>query len=171
MAPDRCPGIFIGLGSNLGQVEDNLILAGSLLTDSGLIEIVRKSNVYYTEPIGFLEQPWFANQVLEVSIPGFWGAHDLFSRMVEVERTMGRKRTFHWGPRIIDLDLLIFHELIVNSPDLIVPHPRMRDRAFVLVPLFEISPEIVFPDGEALSETLKRLRFELDGQKIYQYQV
>jgi 7,8-dihydro-6-hydroxymethylpterin-pyrophosphokinase len=163
-------GVFIGLGSNLGNREANLREARNRLELLG-IEIVRASSNYETEPWGYANQPKFLNQVIQVEIKsdlterpnelqqhadsiGAMLARKLLSNLLKVEIEMGRQRTIANGPRIIDLDLLLFGDLILNSstgqpdlegPPIVVPHPRMHVRRFVLEPLCEIAPENIHP--------------------------
>ena len=163
--------VAIGLGSNCGDVEANL--AGAVRSLSGLegVEMQRCSFVYTTEPQGVTDQPWFGNQVLLARCdPALWGARDLRRAMLRIERDMGRVRQRRWGERIIDLDLLLFGEEVADDPELILPHPRMRERAFVLVPLLEIEPEMRLPDGERLADCLARLAYSLEEGRIRQEQ-
>jgi 2-amino-4-hydroxy-6-hydroxymethyldihydropteridine diphosphokinase len=125
---------YIGIGSNLGDRFGNVESACAALLELGCV--VRRSSLYRTAPWGNLEQPWFLNAValLETKLP----PRALLIRLLEIERELGRVRRERWGPRAIDLDLLIFDELEIDEAGLRVPHPRMRERAFVLVPLAEI---------------------------------
>ena len=161
----------IGLGSNSGDVEANLAAAVRALTGLRGMEEVRVSSVYVTEPQGVTDQPWFGNQVLFARCdPRVWGARDLLRRMLRMESEMGRVRQRRWGQRIIDLDLLLFGEEVCGDPELTLPHPRMRERAFVLVPLLEIQPEMHLPDGQRLADCLARLAYSLEGRLIRQEQ-
>ena len=136
---------YLGLGSNLGDREENLRKALSLLRDVG--EITALSSVYQTEPWGYAEQPSFLNLVCgfrtSLSPP------ELLALVQEVERRLGRVRTIRYGPRTIDVDILLYGDRIVDTPDLQIPHPRIPERAFVLAPFAEIAPDIEHP-------TLKR---------------
>jgi 2-amino-4-hydroxy-6-hydroxymethyldihydropteridine diphosphokinase len=125
---------YVGIGSNLGDRFGNVERACAAL--SGLGRVVRRSSLYRTAPWGGLEQPWFLNAValLETELP----PRALLVRLLQIERELGRVRRERWGPRAIDLDLLIFDDLEIDEAGLSVPHPRMRERAFVLVPLAEI---------------------------------
>lgn len=126
------------------------------------------SPVYLTEPQDVRGQPWFANQVVRLYCASRWTAQGLLHSLLAIERDMGRIRRQRKGPRIIDLDLLLFNDLCLDTPDLILPHPRMVDRAFVLVPLQDISPDYVFPNGKTLVDVLNSLTFTLDGRRIQQ---
>lgn len=135
------------------------------------------SPVYRTEPQGMRDQPWFANQVLQVLYNGP-GALDLLAALLGIEKDLGRVRAGEsgagsperFGPRILDLDLLLFGHEVRTAEPLILPHPRMRERAFVLVPLADLAPDLAFPDGESLAACLARLDYRVEGDRIYQGQ-
>jgi len=153
---------FIGLGSNSGDIRGNL--AGAVRALAGLegVEVERCSSIYSTQPQGVTDQPWFGNQVLRARCDSaIWGARSLLRRMLRIESEMGRVRQVRWGQRLIDLDLLLFGGEVAADPELILPHPRMRERAFVLVPLLEIEPEMHLPDGQRLADCLARLPYSL----------
>jgi len=164
---------YIGLGSNLGEPEKNLIQALSLLEEVPGLWLAAGSMVYMTDPQGMRDQPWFANQVAAVLCEPEIGPLGLLETCLGIEADMGRVRDHEtagerFGPRIIDLDLLLFGDLQIREPGLTLPHPRMRSRAFVLLPLMEIAPELVFPDGEPLAEALSRLLFTCSNNIIRQ---
>jgi 2-amino-4-hydroxy-6-hydroxymethyldihydropteridine pyrophosphokinase len=126
-------------------------------------EIIRVSSWYFTEPVGLEDPEWFVNGVvlLDTSLL----PEILMQKMLEIETAMGRKRTVKWGPRVIDLDLLCYDQLILNSPDLIIPHPFLEKRRFVLEPMAEIAPVYVHP---VLQKTMIQLRDDLgsEGQAL-----
>ncbi|HLZ95174.1 MAG TPA: 2-amino-4-hydroxy-6-hydroxymethyldihydropteridine diphosphokinase [Candidatus Dormibacteraeota bacterium] len=126
---------YLALGSNLGRRDRNLSAARRRLRELGG-RIVRQSRVVETEPWGDTEQPRFKNQVLEVEWAGT--ARDLLRAAKEVEREGGRTPARHWGPRVIDVDILLFGDERIDEPDLVVPHPRLRERSFVLDGLREL---------------------------------
>jgi len=128
------------------------------------------SKVYLTEPQGLKMQPWFYNQTVKLLVEPVIGPLDLMRELREIEERMGRKRNGEerFGPRVIDLDLLLFGDVVLNTPELTLPHPRMKERAFVLIPLREIAPDLVFPDGGTLAEAIGRLRFSMDKNTIRQ---
>ena len=132
---------YLGLGSNLGDREENLRKTLSLLRDVG--KITALSSVYQTEPWGYAEQPSFLNMVCgfrtSLSPP------ELLALAQEVERKLGRVRTIRYGPRTMDVDILLYGDRIVDTPDLQIPHPRIPERAFVLAPLAEIAPDVGHP--------------------------
>ncbi len=131
----------IGLGSNLGDRLATLRAAVQHLEPLGRITAV--SRLYDTEPIGYLEQPRFLNAVvaLETELTPI----DLLDALLDIERDLGRTRSFPNAPRTLDLDLLLVDELTLDTPELTLPHPRLHERAFVLVPLVELVPEMVHP--------------------------
>ena len=132
-------GIFLSVGSNLGDRKRNLEEAQRLLG----LRVVRQSAIYETEPVGFLEQPWFLNAAWQVETNS--GSRDLLRRCQEVENIMRRKREIAKGPRIIDLDILFYDNLIFSDPDLVIPHPALAERRFVLLPLNDVAPYFVHP--------------------------
>ncbi|MEW5772697.1 MAG: 2-amino-4-hydroxy-6-hydroxymethyldihydropteridine diphosphokinase [Thermodesulfobacteriota bacterium] len=166
---------YLGLGSNLGDPEANLAEARQRLAEAPGITVVAASPVYRTEPQGLRSQPWFANQVLQVLYNGP-GALDLLQALAGIESAMGRARPKageagegeRFGPRVIDLDLLLFGSEVLASGPLTLPHPRMRERAFVLVPLADLTPDLAFPDGETLAACLGRLEYRIEKERIYQ---
>lgn len=114
------------------------------------LRVERSSRVYETEPVGGPPQPEYLNAVVEVKTR--LSPHDLLAACIDVERGMGRVRGERWGPRLIDIDVLTYDEEQVDQPDLVVPHPRMHERAFVLVPLMELDPHPVLPGHGRISE-------------------
>ena len=133
---------YLGLGSNMGDREDNLRQALSLLGEKGG-EVIALSSVYETEPWGYAEQPRFLNMAC-----GFRTAlnpHELLAHAQGVERGLGRERAIRYGPRTIDVDILLYGDLVLDTPDLQIPHPGIPERAFVLAPLAEIAPEAEHP--------------------------
>jgi 2-amino-4-hydroxy-6-hydroxymethyldihydropteridine diphosphokinase len=147
---------FIGLGSNLGERESMIRLALDDLARLPSTTLVRASSLYDTEPVGDTEQPSFLNAVaqLETELP----ARQLLWNLLLIERRLGRVRTRRWGPRVIDLDLLLYGGEVLAEPGLTVPHPELIRRSFVLVPLVELDPLVVHPvTGETLLAHLSRL--------------
>ena len=132
----------IALGSNLGDKEENLRRALELLEEHG-VEVVKVSTFICTEPYGVTDQPQFLNAVCQVrtSLEPLALLHTLLG----IEQEMGRVRLRHWGERNIDLDLLLYEDVVMDTPELKLPHPDMQNRDFVLLPLFEIAPELIHP--------------------------
>lgn len=128
---------FIGLGTNMGNRYDNMMSAIKLLTSRPEIQLVNSSSIYETDPVGYEEQDLFLNMVVEIQTA--FGALQLLETCMKIELELGRKRKEKWGPRTIDLDILTFNQENINTEKLIVPHPRMFERAFVMVPLLEIN--------------------------------
>jgi 2-amino-4-hydroxy-6-hydroxymethyldihydropteridine diphosphokinase len=135
---------YLGLGSNLGDRLENLRRAVTMLGDRGL-RVIRSSRVYETEPVGGPPQPDYVNAVIEVEAPG--PARDLLETCQAIEDELGRVREERWGPRTIDIDLLTFGQEELDEPDLQVPHPRMHERGFVLIPLLELDADPPLPGG------------------------
>ena len=144
---------FVGLGSNLGDREATILRALARLQDEPELRLVRVSSLRETEPVGYVDQPQFLNGVaeLETELP----ARDLLTRLLAIERELGRTRGEGppLGPRTIDLDLLLYGEDTIAEAGLQVPHPRMHERRFVLEPLAEVAPDLVIP-GHGSVETL-----------------
>jgi 2-amino-4-hydroxy-6-hydroxymethyldihydropteridine diphosphokinase len=144
--------VYLALGSNVGDRRANLAGAVERLASADL-RVVRVSSIYETAPRDVLDQPWFLNQVAEVETSLF--PRQLLARIQKIERELGRKRGQPKGPRVIDIDILLFGEAILHTPDLEVPHPRMLDRRFVLEPLAELAPELRHPgNGRRMREAL-----------------
>ncbi len=132
----------IGLGSNVGEREKNLSQAIELLQKNG-VNILKKSSIYETSPVGNTEQPWFLNQVVEVHADS--GPKAFLRLVLGIEKRMGRTRRTPKGPRCMDIDILLAEDEIIQSPDLCIPHPEMANRNFVLVPLKEIAYDVIHP--------------------------
>lgn len=132
---------IVALGSNLGDKAGNIATAIDLLTAQGDVRLLARSANYATEPWGKTDQDWFVNACIAVKTG--LSARELLARCQEVERRMGRVPTEKWGPRIIDLDLLVYGEETIRDPDLVLPHPHIAERAFVLAPLMDIAPDAV----------------------------
>jgi 2-amino-4-hydroxy-6-hydroxymethyldihydropteridine diphosphokinase len=156
---------FIGLGSNLGDREAYLEAARRALAGSENVVLTGASSLYETEPVGYTEQGWFLNQVAEVATS--LDPWELLRVLQGIEQALGRQRLIRWGPRAVDLDLLLYGDAVLNSPELTVPHPRIYERSFVLAPLGEIAPDHVHPDGKTTREHLQALGTD---QKIRLFQ-
>lgn len=136
--------VFLGLGSNLGDRRQNLRQALDRLQEE-VGRLLQTSAVYRTAPWGHTEQPAFLNQVvcLETALK----PRELMERLLQIEKRMGRKRTEHMGPRIIDLDILFYGQKIIRESGLEIPHPRLEKRNFVLLPMLELAPDWVHPQS------------------------
>lgn len=142
---------YVALGSNLGDKEANLRKALELLQERG-VEVVKTSSFICTEPYGVTDQPQFLNGVCEVRTS--LAPLALLHTLLEIEQEMGRVRLRHWGERNIDLDLLLYEDVVMDTPQLKLPHPDMQNRDFVLLPLAEIASELVHP---TLQKTISEL--------------
>ena len=136
--------VFLGIGTNLGNREQNLQEARDALSQR--MEILKESSVYQTAPWGYLDQPAFLNQVIEAQTA--LSPLNLLGFLKDTEKHLGRQANFRYGPRLIDLDILFYGNRIIQTPRLQVPHPRLAQRAFVLVPLAEIAPDFVHPQNK-----------------------
>ena len=132
---------YLGLGSNLGDRESHLRQALSLLGES--VRITAVSSVYETEPWGYTEQPHFLNMACRIRTS--LAPNELLALAQDVECRLGRVRTVRYGPRTIDVDILLYGDLVMDTPDLCIPHPGIPERAFVLAPLAEIADEVEHP--------------------------
>ncbi|MBN1643375.1 MAG: 2-amino-4-hydroxy-6-hydroxymethyldihydropteridine diphosphokinase [Dehalococcoidales bacterium] len=147
--------VYLGLGSNMGDRIENLRRAVSLL--SGKVEVNRVSTVYDTAPVGNTKQSRFLNLACEVTTS--LAPLELLTLLKGIEAGMGRKPGPVNGPRLIDIDILLYDDRVIDTPKLAVPHPRLEERAFVLVPLSDIAPELVHPvHGKSIKQLLGILR-------------
>ena len=134
----------IALGANLGDKIENCRHGMDLLTAAGDVAIVARSRFYATEPMDYTDQPWFVNAAIKVVTS--LGPHDLLRQLKRVEAAMGRCDTgIRFGPRVLDLDIIFFNDAVIDTPDLVVPHPRMHQRAFVLHPMADIASDWLHP--------------------------
>lgn len=143
--------IFILLGSNVGDCQANLLNARQEISRS-IGKIITTSSVYKSAPWGNTHQPDFFNQVIEVN--STLTPDNLLEGILDIEKSLGRKRGVKWGPRIIDIDILLWGTRSINTPQLVVPHPELPNRKFTLLPLTEIAPEFLHP-GE--KKTIREL--------------
>lgn len=134
--------IYLSLGSNLGDRAANLRRAIELLPRAG-VRVLRESPLYETEPVDFLEQPWFLNCVVEAETS--LAPRALLDNLQAIERNLGSKKLVSRGPRIVDLDVLIYGDQVIHESGMEIPHPRMAERLFVLIPLAELAPELRHP--------------------------
>jgi 2-amino-4-hydroxy-6-hydroxymethyldihydropteridine diphosphokinase len=188
--PESRIDIYVGIGSNLGDRQENLSHAISAIRLAGF-PLLAASSIYETEPVDYLDQPWFLNQVVRVGVPenqttGHADAEQFLGHLLAIEQMLGRQRNFPAGPRVIDLDLLLWGSAIIGIPnaqppagrlaiddkgiakgdrslDLVVPHPRLHLRRFVLVPLSELAPDLVHP---VLGKTIKALLAQVADPSI-----
>ena len=142
--------VFIGLGSNVHDRESNLNAAVEKLRN--IAKIKKISSIYKTEPMEFKNQEWFLNMAVEIATR--LQPHDFLKQLQHIEQSLGRTREIRYGPRTIDLDILLYGDMVLQNKDLIIPHLRMCERAFVLVPLCEIAGYIIHP---VLKESIKEI--------------
>lgn len=146
--------IYLGLGSNLGDRESNLAKALDLLSQK--VKLEKISSIYETEPVGYSDQPWFLNLVC-AGVTGL-EPDDLLFCVKEIEGKLGRVSSFPNAPRPVDIDILFYDRLIIKTERLIIPHPRIEERAFVMIPLSEIAPKFVHPSrGKTIQELLSEM--------------
>lgn len=146
MQPNRYVPIFLSLGTNLGDREAYLRQAIDLLADSEGIVLHRTSSIYETVPVGYTDQALFLNMVVQGETD--LTPQQLLQKVLEVELRLGRTREVRWGPRTIDIDILLYNNKQIKEQDLTIPHPRMKERAFVLIPLAELADNLLIPGEE-----------------------
>lgn len=157
--------VFLGLGSNIEPREEHIRRAVLMIKNHPRITLLKCSSLYHTEPVGYKEQDWFLNAV--VSCDTGLGPLALLQEIKKMEAGLLRERTVRWGPRTIDIDLVLYGQEEISSPELVVPHPRGSQRAFVLVPLAEITGDQVYrgkTPRELLSELGEHETVEYYGQ-------
>jgi len=159
---------YIGIGSNLEDKHHNCLRAIEMIEQTPGCELTGCSDWYLTKPVGVKGQEWYVNGVISIStrVP----PQELMKRLLGIESAMGRIRTERWGPRIIDLDILLYGRKIINEEDLRVPHPLMHLRKFVLVPLVQLAPDLIHP---ALGVTMVELlgKMQNNGQEVVPLEV
>ncbi len=147
---------FIGIGSNIGLAAENCEKAIALINKPESVKVIAQSSLYESEPVGKVNQAWFVNAAIEIQTT--LAPEDLLQLLLDIEENFGRTRKEKWGPRIIDLDILDYEGVIMDSKSLTLPHPEMAQRRFVLEPLSEIAGETVHPlKKKTTLELLKQL--------------
>lgn len=152
---------YLGLGSNLGDREANINRALVELVRTAGCSLIKVSSLYETKPVGITEQPDFYN--IAVAIETDLAPKELLRRLKEVERKAGREKTFKWGPRVIDIDILLYDEISVAEDNLEIPHPEMQHRAFALTPLSEIAPSAKHP---ATGRTVRQMSEDIGSEGV-----
>lgn len=159
--------VYISIGSNVGKSIENCRKAISVLEETRHIELKKTSKFYQTEPVDYTEQAWFINAVIMINTT--LEPAQLFNQLKIIEKKAGRERDgIRFGPRVLDLDIIFFDNVVLESSDLAIPHPRMHNRRFVLRPLCDINPDLVHP---ILNKTMADLLEDLpdQGQRIKEY--
>lgn len=153
---------FVGLGANMGRPAAQCREAMERMHAADGVHVLRRSSLYRSEPVGDQRQDWFVNAVVEIRTvlqPG-----ELLRALLTIETAMGRKRDAPGGPRIIDLDLLLYGQDVINRPDMVIPHPALHKRRFVLTPFHEIAPYVIHPAfGISIGGLLDRIE---DDHKV-----
>jgi len=149
--------VFIGVGSNLGDKRENIKLAAEKINSSGLSKIINESPQYETKPVGYLEQDNFINAVFEVKT--LLNPKEFIKLLLEIEKELKRERLIKWGPRTIDLDILLYNDIVTSSEELVIPHLRMHERLFVIKPLCDIAPYLIHP---LLNKRIYEIKEELE---------
>ncbi len=158
---------YVGLGSNVGDRAKHLENAVALLREAEDVEVVKTSQIYETDPIGVVDQPDFLNAVVELKTS--LAPRDLLQLTKSIEDQEKRVRTRRWGPRTVDLDILTYDQLVLDEPDFNLPHPGASDRAFVLVPLAEMAPDMLLAPGRTVSDCLAEVGSS-EGVRLFQSQ-
>jgi 2-amino-4-hydroxy-6-hydroxymethyldihydropteridine diphosphokinase len=147
---------YIGLGANVGPREVTLLRAIDLLAEADDVEVLEVSQLRETDPVGMVDQPSFLNGAARIDTS--LSPRALLELLLRIERSLGRVREERWGPRTVDLDLLVYGDLTVDEPGLRVPHPRLHERRFALEPLAELDPELVVPGRGPVRQLLLSLQ-------------
>jgi 2-amino-4-hydroxy-6-hydroxymethyldihydropteridine diphosphokinase len=146
---------YVGLGANLGPREETLRRAVELLAGAAGVDVLAVSKLRETEPVGVIDQPPFLNGA--VAVDTTLTPRALLEVLLEIERSLGRVREERWGPRVVDLDLLAYGDVVLDEPGLHVPHPRLNERRFALEPLADLDPELEIPGRASVSALLAAL--------------
>ena len=154
--------VYLALGTNLGDRLTNLKQAISALTPQ--MKVQARSQVYETPPWGYEDQPKFLNQVIKVQT--YLEPEPLLKHLQRLEVALGRKASFQNGPRLIDIDLLFYDDLVLNKPSLVIPHPRLHERGFVLLPLMDIAPDLMHP---LYKKSVREMAAQCDLQGIEKF--
>lgn len=168
MGRNFCRTAYICLGANLGDCKKNLATALGEINALPGCDVNSVSQIYFTEPQNIAFQPWFHNQVARLRLSG-WQPEAFLEALLKIESRLGRRRekTVRFGPRMIDIDLLLFGDEVSENPFCRLPHPRMFERAFVLAPLLEIAPDLIV-NNIPVAEKLACLDWKKDGRLIWQ---
>jgi len=161
------PNCYLSIGSNMGNKEYYLNGAVESLRKNPDITVTNVSSYYETEPFGVQDQPKFLNGVVEIETS--LTPPELLRFIQDVEKKFDRVRIKRWGPRTLDIDILLYDNLKISEPDLTIPHPYLEKRAFVLVPLAELNPNMVLPSGRNIKSVLEDLKEDVEGIVKYKF--
>jgi dihydroneopterin aldolase/2-amino-4-hydroxy-6-hydroxymethyldihydropteridine diphosphokinase len=165
---DRTKAIsYIGIGSNIGDKKTTINQAIALIDATSGVKVTKVAPFYQTAPVGYTEQDWFLNTVIEVETT--ISPLELLHTLLNIESQMGRVRTIHWGPRTIDLDLLTYGNKVLNTRELTLPHPRMTERAFVMVPLADINGDLLIAGGKTALDLATELKKKQEIMPFIEY--
>ena len=153
------PRAYLGIGGNIGKVKENIEEALKLLQEENTLKLLNISSYYETAPVGYEKQEWFLNIVAEIETK--LTPYELLALCNRVEHQLKRERLIRWGPRTIDIDILLYEGFESNEEKLIVPHPSMQERAFVMIPLLEIAPDL-----NIKGQSLKEISNNINNQEI-----
>lgn len=156
---------YIALGSNMGDRYEYLKKAVLLLENQEKITVVNTSSIYETDPVGFTDQDQFLNMAVQVSTS--LKPLELLDECLKIEEELGRKREIRWGPRTLDLDILLYNQENIETEKLTIPHPRMSERAFVILPLLEMDPNLMLPTMEEPLESCLQSIPDKEGVRIW----
>lgn len=157
--------VYLALGSNIGDRESYLIKAIKRVNKNEYIQVENISSIYETDPVGFTDQAQFLNMVVKIKTD--LSAIELLVELQKIEKELDRKREVKWGPRTLDLDILLFNHENIEAEELIVPHPRMQERAFVLIPLYELDKTVSIPTIEQPIKTIIDQLHDKEGVRIW----
>ncbi|MBW1782595.1 MAG: 2-amino-4-hydroxy-6-hydroxymethyldihydropteridine diphosphokinase [Deltaproteobacteria bacterium] len=157
--------VYIGIGSNVGDKLNNCRKAIDMINNKENITVKGKSHFYWTEPIGVTSQDWYVNGAIRIETA--LRPLDLLRTVLSIESEMGRVRRRKWEPRVIDLDILLYEDKVIQGNDLTVPHPLMHTRKFVLMPMAQLSPDVIHPVlGKSMVQLLEELAGEGQGIRL-----
>ena len=149
---------YLALGSNIGDRRENMRNAIKIIAEHESNRIIRVSSLYLTKPVGIEDQPDFLNAVIQIETA--LAPTELLGFCRNIEKRLGRKRTIKWGPRVLDIDILLYGDISLQAEDLIIPHPYMMERAFVLIPLAEIAPDLDLSGNLKASDAAEEISCE-----------